>query len=207
MNKLIVTGLMLSSFLDNAGVRGIGQALKRIAAQTDNRDSRDGLGFGSYDKKTGIYITDWLRNNPEKTLSGRYIGKGLALCKKYREQLADIYNSNPTAFEDDFGVNIYIAMRIAEVTNSVKPKVTRVQLAEVDDNGEVVRAFKYDGTEAEALLAGLQKFDRQLKAFRAGQHVSKSELADESRRGAVRRAEFPPELHVMPEFLGLCSVG
>jgi hypothetical protein len=190
MNRLAIVPALLVTFLDNAGSRGIGQAVKRIAARTDAADTRDGVGFSSYDKGMGMYIAKWLRDNPEKEgPTGRYLGHAKRLAKKYAGQLADIYGADPSAFENDFGINVRLALRIAEVTESVKPKTTRVQLAEVDENGEVVKAYQYDGTEAEALLAGIQKFDRQLKTFRAGKLVGK------------------PELSVMPEFLGLCATG
>lgn len=196
MNKITIIPALLATFLDNAGSRGLGQAVKRIAARTDAADTRDGVGFSSYDKGMGMYIAKWLRDHPEKEgPNGRYLGHAKRLAKKYAGQLADIYGNNSDLFEHDFGINIRLALRIAEVTESVKPKVTRVQVAEVDENGEVVKAYQYDGTEAEALLSGITKFDRQLKTFRAGKLVEKPELVN------------APRLSVMPEFLGLCATG
>lgn len=174
MSKKIVTAVAMSVLLGEVGLRGLGRALGRIHDDT-NDTTRDGVGFSSHDSGTGAYIVGWLRRNPQKVLSGKFISQAQKLCQKYRQQLANLYNANPSLFLEDFGMNLEFAMNIPAVraVTEAKPKKRILMVAVVDDDGEIETSYRFEGDPAVELLAHITKYDTQLKTFVAGKFAEK----------------------------------
>lgn len=190
MNKVYnVTGSMMALFLTQANDRTIGAALGRIYdRQTEaekaigQTEQTNGVGFSSFDAKTGSYIVEWTRKN-DKAPSGRYLLKAKKMVHKYREQLADIYGCRPELFERDFGIHLAVAMRSTlrdlaakrldeEARANREPEKVVTVTARVIDQDGCVKEYLFKGppgSEAADFARAFDQFtNKATKAFVAG---------------------------------------